>query len=203
MARLFGDMPLLRWSRAGWRAIAVGALVAPALSLLAAIASVWLDRALGIGPPLGMHTLLPLVVVLPPPVVAGVAVALLPPALLLALSRSGSAGRPRVLTTAAVLLAAQLVFYGTQLVAVDQLRGVPDPTAVILATAALQILVVAIVAAGVSAIARSLRPMGTPASVRLVLSGPPRPVPGPPAIARPNVFSIGSRRGPPALLLSD
>jgi len=181
----------------------VGALVAPALSLLAAMALVWLDRALGMGAPLGIHTLVPLVVVLPLPVFAGIAVALLPAALLLALRSSGFSGPQRLGATAATLVAAQLVFYAVQLLAVEQLHGVPDTTAVLLAAAALQVLLVAIGAAGVGAIARALRPTATPVSVRLVLTGRACPAHGLPAVARLNVFSIGSRRGPPALLLTD
>lgn len=190
--------------RKRWRLVAV-LLASPAVSVLAAVGLVWAIRNVLLGIPLGVHTLVPLAVLVPLPVLAVAAAAGLLLALaLLATGPSGDrAGRVSAAEVVVLLAGAQAVLFAAQLLVVDQLHGVPDAGLVLVLAAALQTVFVALTAAGAIALRIDLQAAPTVSTswLRLpVATFNPTPAP---IFASSDAYRIGSRRGPPILLLSD
>jgi hypothetical protein len=181
--------------RKRWRLVAV-LLASPAVSVLAAVGLVWAIRNVLSGIPLGVHTLVPLAVA----AAAGLLLALA----LLATGPSGDRARRVSAAEVVVLLAgAQAVLFAAQLLVVDQLHGVPDAGLVLVLAAALPTVFVALTAAGAIALRIHLRAAPTVSTswLRLPVAtfNPTRA----PIFASSDAYRIGSRRGPPILLLSD
>lgn len=184
--------------RLPWRAISAALLAAPALSLLAAVAVVFCAGSLF---PLGLHTLVPVALVLPMPLLVTVALLGLLLAGLTYGARSSKSGDQRVGASQAALLvlAAQAFLMAAQLVVVGQVNGIPDAALTLLAAAALQAVVLALATGAVIALgmAFALAPAqlrGTPWLGSAAVPGPIAPV-----LVRSQVYRIGTRRGPPAL----
>jgi hypothetical protein len=194
------------WNRRlPWRAIVSALLAAPAVSLLAAVAVVWgAGNVLSPSLPLGMHTLVPVALLLPMPVLVVVALAGLVLAGLAQACPRGRADEPIGAVQGAVLLfAAQAVFLAAQLVFVWQVNGIPDAALSLLAAAVLQAIVLA-VATG-AAVAVGMVIAAVPARVRgsswLAFSA--RRGTLLPVFVNSPVYRLGTRRGPPPFLLSD
>src|ERR1035437_5457762 len=109
--------------RKQWRLVAV-LLASPAVSVLAAVGLVWANGNVLSGIPLGVHTLVPLALLVPLPVLAVAAAAGLLLALaLLATGRSGDrAGRVCAAEVMVLLPGAQAVLFAAQILVVDQLH---------------------------------------------------------------------------------
>jgi hypothetical protein len=180
-------------------------LASPAISLLAAVTVVWANANLLAGIPLGLHTLVPLDVLVPLPVLAVAAAG----GLLLALvlfgysRRHGSTTRLPGAETVVLLAGAQAVLFAAQLLLVDQLHGVPDAGVALVLAFAVQAVFVALTAAAAIALRVAIPTVPVPPAFspgRAIFLFNPAPAP---IFARSDVYRIGSRRGPPVPLLSD
>jgi hypothetical protein len=189
--------------RLSWRGLAAALLVAPSLSLLAAAGAVWVaEKAMPAWLPVGMHTIVPLALLVPMPLLEMGAL------LGLGLATLAIAGRRRghsfdLVGAVALVAAAQVLFFIAQLLVVDQVHGIPDAAVAIGAAAVLQALVLALgggaaVAAGM---AFEATPALSPAPFRFAPT-PAQPAPAP-SFVRSEVHRLGSRRGPPTSLLID
>jgi hypothetical protein len=190
--------------RKQWRLVAV-LLASPAVSVLAAVGLVWANGNVLSGIPLGVHTLVPLALLVPLPVLAVAAAAGLLLALaLLATGRSGDrAGRVCAAEVMVLLPGAQAVLFAAQILVVDQLHGVPDAGLVLLLAAALQTVFIALTAAGAIALRIHLPAAPTVSTSWLRLPAATFNAAPVPIFASRDAYRIGSRRGPPILLLSD
>ena len=195
------------WNRRlPWRAIVSALLAAPAVSLLAAVAVVWgAGNVLSPSLPLGMHTLVPVALLLPMPVLVVVAlIGLVLAGLAQACRSRRRADEPIGAVQRAVLLfSAQAVFLAAQLVFVWQVNGIPDAALSLLAAAVLQAIVLA--AATGAAVAVGMVIAAVPARVRgsSWLAFPARRGTLMPVFVDSPVYRLGTRRGPPPFLLSD
>jgi hypothetical protein len=192
--------------RLPWRAIVTALLAAPALSLLAAASVVWgVGNVLSPSLPLGMHTLVPLALLLPMPVLVAVAFSGLVLAGLVHACRSErrADGPIGAVQGAVLLLAAQSFLLAAQLVFVWQVNGIPDAALSLVAAAVLQAVVLGVatgaaVAVGLVLAAVSARVLGSS-----WLASPARRATLMPVFVRSPVYRLGTRRGPPPFLLSD
>ncbi len=196
-------MATLNRRRLSWRSLAAALLVAPSLSLLTAAAVVGVaEKAMPASLPIGMHTIVPLALLVPVPVLEVAALlGLVLATLAIAGRRRGHGFHP--VGAVALVAAAQVLFFIAQLLVVDQVHGIPDAAVAIGAAAVLQALLLALgagaaVAAGIGFAAT---PALTPAPFRLAPT-PAQPAPAP-SFVRSQVHRLGSRRGPPTSLLID
>lgn len=189
-----------------WRRLLLALLATPAVSVLVALALVWGQEhvPLALPMPLGMHTLVPLVVLVPLPVVAAGALAtLLLAAALYATGFARVGRRPSAARSVALLVSAQALLFGAQLLVVHQVHGVPDAALVVLAAGVVQAVMLGFTGTGAVALGfEFVAPPAVSRRIRLLDPALPRPILVP-VFAAADPYRYGSRRGPPSLLLSD
>lgn len=181
-------------------------LIAPALSVVSARLMALAVGGAGLGGvlPVGVHTYLPLADVVALPGIALVSLAMVAIAALLLLRwrPAGVATRPRDLVELAAMTAAmQVALFAVQLIAVNQMQGVPDAGLSLALAAAAQTTVAALLTSSALAVGVALRiawlltPTPAPRSAVVHLHARAQQ----PATARP--AGATRRRGPPAPLL--